>query len=74
MGPQGSRAYFRSDPTKGQRSFSGQVALETAYGHQIPGVKGHAGVSWGQPEVKLLRNALWQPNLVGRTLDRRVVH
>ena len=23
---------------------------------------------------KLLRNALWQPNLIGRTLDRSVVH
>ena len=37
-------------------------------------VKGHAGVSWGQPEVKLLRNALWLPNLVGRTPDRSVMH
>ena len=27
-------------------------------------VKGHAGVSQGQSEVMLLRNALWLPNLV----------
>ena len=32
-------------------------------------VKGHAGVSLDQPEVKLLRNALWLPNLIGRTTD-----
>ena len=37
-------------------------------------VKGHAGVSWGQPGVKLLRNALWLPNLVGRTPDQSVMH
>ena len=28
----------------------------------------------GQPEVKLLRNAVWPPNLVGRTLDQSVTH
>ena len=33
----------------------------------IAGVKGHAGVSQGQPEVKLLRNAIWPPNLVKNT-------
>ena len=38
------------------------------------GVRGHAGVSQGQPEVKLLRNAVWPPNLVGRTLDQSVTH
>ena len=27
----------------------------------------------GQPGVKLLRNAIWVPNLVGKTPDRRVV-
>ena len=32
-----------------------------------PKVKGH-------PEVKLLRNALWPPNLVGRTPDRNMKH
>ena len=30
--------------------------------------------SRGQPGVKLLRNALWQPNLVGTTLGQSVVH
>ena len=34
-GPRGSRAYFRSDPIKGQRSSRGQVALEIPYGYQI---------------------------------------
>ena len=29
------RTYFRSDPTKGQRSSSDQVALEMPYDHQI---------------------------------------
>ena len=40
----------------------------------IAEVKGPAGVSWGQPKVKLLRNALWLPNLVGRTLDQSVMY
>ena len=31
------------------------------------GSKGHAGVSQGQPEVKLLRNAIWPPKLVKNT-------
>ena len=35
--------------------------------------QGYAGVSWDQLGVKLPRNALWQPNLVGRTPDRSVV-
>ena len=59
-------------------SSRGQVALEMPYGYQIwyeepltkvqciVGVKGHAGVNWGQPEVKLLRNALWLPDVVRR--------
>ena len=34
-GPRGLRAYFRSDPTKGQRSSRGQFALEMPYGHEI---------------------------------------
>ena len=37
-------------------------------------VKGHAGVIWGQPGVKLLSNALWPPNLVGRIPDQSVMH
>ena len=56
------------------------------YGHQIwweesltkakciAGVSGHVGVSWGQVGVNLLGNALWPPNLMGRTLDQSVVH
>ena len=31
----GSRAYFRSDLIKGQRSSRGQSALEMPYGYQI---------------------------------------
>ena len=46
-GPWVLRAYFRSDPTKGQRSSRGQVAL---------------------------KNALWPPNLVGKTPDRSAMH
>ena len=30
----------------------------------IDGVKGLAGVSWGQPKVKLLRNAIWLLRIV----------
>ena len=30
----------------------------------IDGVKGLAGVSWGQPKVKLLRNAIWQLGVI----------
>ena len=40
----------------------------------IDGVKGHIGVNWGQPEVTLLRNVVWLPNLVGRTSDQSVIH
>ena len=32
---------------------------------RIVGVEGHAGVDWGQPEIKLLRNALW-PTTFGK--------
>ena len=34
-GPRGLWAYFRSDPTQGQRSSRGQGGLEIPYGHQI---------------------------------------
>ena len=34
-GPRGWRAYSRSDPTQGQKSSKGQVALEMPYGHHI---------------------------------------
>ena len=64
----------------------GSTCLAMPYGHQIwreepltraqciAGVKGHAGVSQGQPEIKLLRSAVWPPNLVERTLDQSVTH
>ena len=64
----------------------GSICLAMPYGHQIwweepltraqciAGVKGHAGVSQGQPEVKFLRNALWPPNLVERTPDQSAMH
>ena len=38
----------------------------------IDGVKGHVGVIWGQPEVKLLRNDITPPNLVGRTTTGQI--
>ena len=41
--------------------------------YRIPGVKGHVEFNRGEPEVKLLRNALWPSNLVERTLDRNGV-
>ena len=37
----------------------------------ITGVKGHAGVSQSQPDVKLLGNPQWLPNLVTRTPEHR---
>ena len=37
------------------------------------GVKGHAEINWGQPEVKLLRNTIWLPDLVGKTSDQSVM-
>ena len=40
----------------------------------IAGVKGHAGVSQGQPGVKMLKYVLWLPNLVGRTPDQSVMY
>ena len=38
------------------------------------GVKGHSGVIWGQPKVKLHRNALALPNLIGKTSDQSEMH
>ena len=35
VGPLLLRAYFQSDPIKGQRSSRGQVALEMSFGYQI---------------------------------------
>ena len=73
---------FRSDPTNGQRSSRIQIALEMPYGlvGRTPDQSiMHSGsqrlcrVIWGQPGVKLLRNALWLLRLVGRTLDQSVV-
>ena len=40
----------------------------------IAGIKGHTGVNRDQPGVKLLRNAQWLPNLVGRTPNWSVMH
>ena len=40
----------------------------------IAEVKGHVGVSQGQPEVKLLWNPKWPPNLVTRTPDQGIIH
>ena len=77
-----SKSLFGSD----QRSSRGQIALEMPYGHHIwweepltevkciPRVKDHVGVYRGQTGVKLLRNALWPSNMVGRALDRSAVH
>ena len=56
--------------------------MATKFGEKNPwpecsallGSEGHAGVIWGQPGVKLLSNALWPPNLVGRTPDQSVMH
>ena len=57
--------------------YGNQICWEEPFAevHLIDGVKiGHVGVIWGQPDVKLLRNALRQPNLVERTLDWSVAH
>ena len=37
-------------------------------------VKGHAGVSRGQPKVTMLRYAVWPSNMLGRTPDQSVMH
>ena len=73
----------------GQRSWRGQLGsgcLTMPYGHQIwweepmtrayciAGVKGHAWVSQGQPEIKFLRNALWPPNICRKDPDQSVMH
>ena len=44
----------------------------------IDGVKGHAGFSWGQSKVKLLRNALWLLGVIrgqpeGNCLEMRIL-
>ena len=36
--------------------------------------QGHAGVTQGQPEVKLLRNPLFPTNLITRTADAALEH
>ena len=86
MGPRGLWAYFRSDPTRGQRSSRGQSALEMPYGHQnlvrrtpdqsVVHCWGQRScrVTWGQTGVKSISNALWPPNLVGRISDQSVMH
>ena len=68
------------------RVNQGSNCLEMPYGHQIwweesltkaqciAGVKGHIRVSWGQVGVNVLSDALWPPNLVGRTPDQSVMH
>ena len=40
----------------------------------IAWVKDHAGLTWGQPEVKLLGIPHWRPNLVTRTPDQSLTH
>ena len=42
--------------------------------NKIKSNQGHAGISRGQPEVKLLRNALWLPNFIIRTSDQSIIH
>ena len=65
MGPRGSRAFFRSETLVGR-------TLDQSVTHCW--VRGHAGVSQGQPEVKFFRNALWPPNLAERTPAQSVMH
>ena len=56
--------------------------MATKFGRKNPwpehnallGSKVMQGVIQGQPGVKLLRSALWPPNLVGRILDQNVMH
>ena len=68
--------------SRGQRSCKGKprlakskiaqecpMATKLAEVYCIHGVEGSEGVSQGQAAVKLLRNAIWQPKLVRRTLD-----
>ena len=38
-----------------------------------PESRSAVGVSWGEQDVNLLRNALWPPSLVERTADKSVV-
>ena len=41
---------------------------------QNHGVNGRAGVIPGQLQINLFRKAIWQPNLVTRTLTKRLMH
>ena len=71
---------------KGQWFSRGQDVLLMSCGYQtwsteplpkvhcIAVVKTHLRVSLGQPDVKLLRNALWLPNSVVRNYDQSVMH
>ena len=40
----------------------------------LMGVKVHVGISLGQPEVKLLRHAVWLPNLMQINFDQIVMY
>ena len=39
----------------------------------MAGIKFHVGVSRGQSRVKLIRNALWQPNVANAGLERMML-
>ena len=67
--------------TWGQITQEFSTCMSTKFGWKNPWPKCSAIIgakvmqgSPGQTGVKFLRNALWLPNLVGRTLDRSVMH
>ena len=77
-GPTRFVGIFSKWPHLGLKVIQGSICLKMPYGYQIwweepltkaqciAGVKGHAEVNRGQPGVKLLRNALWPPNVGGK--------
>ena len=69
--PYGHQIWLK-EPLTNSNAFQGSKVMQRSagiakFGHQIPltevesinEVKCNAGISWGQPGVKLLRNALW---------------
>ena len=75
-GPWGLRAYFEATPPK----IKGhpEVKCLRKFGGKNPWPKCNAllglKIMKGQPGVKLFRNVLWPPDLVGRIFDQSVMH
>ena len=72
---------FRCASKYGALNSKGQSTLGVPNGCQFGqspwpecSTKGHAGCSWSQPEVNLLKNTLWLPKLAWRNPNQSVMY